>query len=374
MVKLYMLPAQEGDFFWIVYGKKKCFHILIDGGMEKNGYVYADIIKRIYERNETISALILTHIDIDHIQGAIKGIGILQADLLKSTVKNIYFNTCRGIWREYYKKDAFAEYGENDIKIRQRRMGYGVGDAITFLELLKEKEIIDCLCDYTVAGDCIILDEGAVLKIISPGEKELADLSLKWEKYEKKRIVYGYASNSCQLQENLRDLKEIKLTQDGSVNNRSSIAMLFEYGGIRIALLADSAPSVCQKGLELHEICGAYPVDALKISHHGSRSNTSDGLLKAMPTNCYLLSTNGHGRKVPSKIMIAHLLKVAETYPGGILHLLCNYKWWETTYHGKYFTVQDEIEYIKSGKINLKELSERAFRVKDGFEIYGDYT
>ena len=73
MVKIFALPANEGDFIWICYGENEVYsHILIDGGTKDCGEEYASIIRIIDERKEKIEALVLTHVDYDHIQGAIE--------------------------------------------------------------------------------------------------------------------------------------------------------------------------------------------------------------------------------------------------------------------------------------------------------------
>ena len=53
MVKIFTLPANEGDFIWICYGENEVYsHILIDGGTKDCGEEYASIIKIIDERKE----------------------------------------------------------------------------------------------------------------------------------------------------------------------------------------------------------------------------------------------------------------------------------------------------------------------------------
>lgn len=53
MVKIFTLPANEGDFIWICYGENEVYnHILIDGGTKECGEEYASIIKIIDERKE----------------------------------------------------------------------------------------------------------------------------------------------------------------------------------------------------------------------------------------------------------------------------------------------------------------------------------
>lgn len=372
MVKLFMLPADEGDFLWLSYGENHFSHILIDGGLEFSGCDYAKIINQIYECGESIEALILTHIDIDHIQGAIKGISEVSSNILKKVVKHIYFNTCRGILREQNKKAFLKKYGEDEITVTKVQKGYGVGEAITLLELLDEKEILDSLDDYIVLGRKICLNGGAALKIISPGEKQLGELAEKWENYEKKKEQTGYSCNFEDTRNDIDELKKNKLSYDSSVNNASSIAFLFEFENVKIAFLADALPSVCLKGLQKFGMEQFCKVDMVKLAHHGSKSNTSDKLLEVLSTNHYLLSTNGHGASVPSKVLLAHILKNAGKCKKGTIHLLCNYDWWDIAYHGNYFTDRDNNDYILSKKMILTELDEAGMKIKDGLMVYGE--
>lgn len=53
MVKIFTLPANEGDFIWSYYGENEVHsHILIDGGTKECGEEYASIINIIDERKE----------------------------------------------------------------------------------------------------------------------------------------------------------------------------------------------------------------------------------------------------------------------------------------------------------------------------------
>lgn len=66
MVKIYLLPADEGDFIWIRYGKgEKYANIIVDGGTKSSGKEYAEVIENIAERGEKVEALVLPHIDYD---------------------------------------------------------------------------------------------------------------------------------------------------------------------------------------------------------------------------------------------------------------------------------------------------------------------
>ena len=374
MVKIFTLPANEGDFIWICYGENEVYnHILIDGGTKECGEEYASIIKIIDERKEKIEALVLTHVDYDHIQGAIEGICRTSDDLLKRTVKKIYFNTCRGIRRNLKETGEFLEGSdcvEDQICVNQNYKQYSVGDGIKFLDLLSEKGLKDRLVDYVVYGEQAVLPNDAIIRFISPGEKELIKFANHWEKYERENEYVQYASNLDMVKENLADLMNENLVSDQSINNASSIAFIFEYQSIKLAFLGDARPSVCLQGIKKINDADHLEVDLLKLSHHGSRSNTSDPLLKTIKTNNYLLSTNGHHKKVPNKVVLSHLLKNAGEKD---INLYCNYDWYNTEYHEKYFTLEDRKEFLDTKKLSLHLLDDQAIEIKDGCYVYGEY-
>lgn len=353
-----MLQAFEGDFIWLSYGDKYAnMHILIDGGTKECGEKYSEIIEQIAERDEKIEAIVLTHIDRDHIDGVCNGIGKVKAEILQRTVKRILFNT----------------YGDmaRGICANLSSGGYGIGEAIDFLELLKKKEIHTCLNRYLISGDIICLGGGAILRIISPGEKEIKGLKNKWQLYEDKRKFepIGYSSNLEQIKTDLDDLMNTKMRQESSANNVASLAFLFEYDDIKGAFLGDAKPSVCIEGMKKLSLEVPYCIDFIKLSHHGSMSNINSELLKRLQTENYMLSTNGNNGKTPAKPAIAQLLLSNEKNK---ISLYCNYEWWDNIYFGKYFTEQDKKKYISTNMLELHMLSKNEIAVKDGLIFYGE--
>lgn len=161
MVKIFALPANEGDFIWVAYGENEVYsHILIDGGTDECGEEFASIISIIDERKEKIEALVLTHVDYDHIQGALEGICRISNDILDRTVKRIYFNTYQGIHRNLKGTGEILESSvciEDQIRVNQNYKEYGVKDGIKFGELLSEKGLKDRLVDYVVYGQQAVL-------------------------------------------------------------------------------------------------------------------------------------------------------------------------------------------------------------------------
>lgn len=134
--------------------------------------------------------------------------------------------------------------------------------------------------------------------------------------------------------------------------------------------LGDANPKICVDGAKSMGITFPYNVDLIKLSHHGSKANTSNRLLKSFPTQYYLVSTDGSGMKVPNKAVLAHLLAVNENNKEPIW-LFCNYEWWEDIYHGWYFSKNDKKKYLDTGRLKVCFLDENGVEIKGGVKVYG---
>lgn len=358
MVKIHLLKAFEGDFIWISYGSTgNEHHILVDGGVEECGEKYAEIIEKIAEQTGTIEALILTHVDYDHIAGVCDGIARVKKEILQKLVKRILFNASALINQE--------------IKVTPCSGEYSVADGLKFIDVLEQKGLKKCLCGEVLAGQSFTLEDNAVLKIISPGRKQLDRFYEKWEKYEKVHETTMYSADTKDIQENLTDLKKKPTRQDTSINNAASIAFLLEYENVCGAFLGDANASVCTAGLKKFGITSRYNIDILKISHHGSAGNTNLKLLKYLNTENYLLSTNGNSGRTPSKILIAKLIKSCEDNHRRKVNLYCNYEWWDLVYYDEYFTEDDIKKYIETETLMKYKLDGEGVTIKNGLLLYG---
>lgn len=371
MVKVFMLPVEEGDFLWIRYGKDKKSNILIDGGPKGFGDLYKDVLLSIYNRDEIVEAVIFTHIDNDHIQGALEGLANTPKEIVQKIVKRIYFNTCNAIQRELSLKKS--DCAEEKILVPIWNEKYGVGEAITLLDVLKNQGLSDRLTDFVVAGQQYDFEDNVKIKIISPNEKELEKLAKEWKeescKKREKDILYGVDSET-HYKKDLDELKKVQMGSDSRVNNRSSIAFLFLYHDIKMLFLGDANPKICVDGAKSMGITFPCNVDLIKLSHHGSKANTSNRLLKSFPTQYYLVSTDGSGMKVPNKAVLAHLLAVNENNKEPVW-LFCNYEWWEDSYHGWYFSENDKKKYLDTGRLKVCFLDENGVEIKGGVKVYG---
>src|SRR5690606_7667099 len=94
-----------------------------------------------------------------------------------------------------------------------------------------------------------------------------------------------YASDALGAGEpNVAALAKKAFAEDKAVPNGSSIALLAQWKGKTLLLLGDAWPSVVADSLARLGYSKATPlhVDVLKLSHHGSRANTSPALLEML--------------------------------------------------------------------------------------------
>ena len=94
-----------------------------------------------------------------------------------------------------YKKDRKnsedSDCVEDQICVNQNYKEYGVGDGIKFLELLSEKGLKDRLVDYVIYGKQDVLADNAIIRFISPGEKELINLQTNGKSMKKKTRMFN---------------------------------------------------------------------------------------------------------------------------------------------------------------------------------------
>ena len=97
--------------------------------------------------------------------------------------------------------------------------------------------------------------------------------------------------------------------EDHEPPNGSSIAFVLEFMGKKVLFLGDAHPTLIETQLKRY-----YPndniiiFDLIKISHHGSKRNTSPSLLKLIDSERYIISTNGKKFGHPDLETIARIV------------------------------------------------------------------
>ena len=111
------------------------------------------------------------------------------------------------------------------------------------------------------------------------------------------------------------DVKALAAMQtpvDRAVANGSSIAILIEHRGASVVLGADTFAMVMAPALQSlaakRKQSPPMKVDAIKLSHHGSRGNVTNDLLDTVQADHYLFSTNNAIFNHPDDESVARVL------------------------------------------------------------------
>ena len=266
---------------------------------------------------------IVSHIDVDHIGGAI--------DFIRESAKlGVTFGD---IWFNGYKQ---------------------LQEASSFLGALQGEDLTALLDDMKLpwnkwfrentAGSAVVvnntgnlpqpvLDGKIKLTLLSPTPKQLLNLMPKWERTCKDAgIIPGEGRRPTERRRGKAPmmlgelpvdlLAETKFTPDRARPNGTSIAVMMELEGKRAIFAADAFAPVLLSSLARLEQPAPLELDAFKIAHHGSRNNTNINLVKAVKCKNWIISTNGKQFDHPDQEAIARVVK----YGSKNQTLLFNYR------------------------------------------------
>ena len=151
----------------------------------------------------------------------------------------------------------------------------------------------------------------ALLKLRPEWEKEVGSANLKKDRLlppndEEVEEEFFYETPAWP---DLEALAQSPYQPDTSTANASSVAFLAEYEGRRALLAADAPAEVLLASLERLSPGKPYPIDLLKVSHHGSRYTTSLPLIEKLAwqdgTARFVISTNGAILNIPIRKRLA---------------------------------------------------------------------
>ncbi len=145
-----------------------------------------------------------------------------------------------------------------------------------------------------------VLPGGMKLTLLSPTVEKLETLRVKWEKdLLAKDMVPGAGvdpedflgtADEFANSTDVEAMAQAPFSSDKAAPNGSSIAVLAEFEGKSVLLAADAHPPVLEASIR--KLLGAdndrLRIGALKVSHHGSHSNTSPELLDLLECSKYL--------------------------------------------------------------------------------------
>ncbi|WDF66117.1 ComEC/Rec2 family competence protein [Flavobacterium sp. KACC 22763] len=301
------LPATFGDCLLVEYGDdKKLNRILIDGGTGGTKASIKKIFNLLPEDEKELELLVVTHIDQDHIEGILS---ILEEKALPFKIKSIWYN-------------GYLHLPSDDTESFGPAQGERLTAAILRHSLKWNTEFNEKAVVVPDNGELpvVILGGGMKLTLLSPTNEKLRLLRPVWEKeLEDNGLKAGFGYNMEDEGEaddtekfgkgffNIEELAANPFKEDSREGNGSSIAFKAEYCGKSVLFCADAHPSVLiesldKLGKEVHEF------DLVKVSHHGSHSNTGPDFLKKISSARFLVSTNGSRYKHPHAEAIAQII------------------------------------------------------------------
>ncbi len=105
--------------------------------------------------------------------------------------------------------------------------------------------------------------------------------------------VHSYLSGAEVM--DIRELARSRSGSDTSITNASSIVLLVEYGDARILLAGDATPAALTSAVRrllAERGSTSLPLTVFKLPHHGSAKNVTAELVRQLPADHYLFSTD----------------------------------------------------------------------------------
>jgi len=306
-----LLPALHGDCIWIEYGEEGSIsRVLIDGGPVGAFSAVRAEIERLPPEQRTFELLVVTHIDADHIDGIVK---LMRHPELGAKFQEVWFNG----WPQLKALQTLAPVAD-EMVVEGRGPVSGA-----YLDHLLIRGGEACNARFRERAVCVA-DDGAPtrvrlaggleLTLLSPTVDKLRNLRTTWyeafrklgsepgdeafvqSKLDKDKRFRGDEDAAPAVPAGLDEAAALAQDLDNAVANGSSIAFVAEYAGERCALLGDAHAPLVEKSLRRMAAARNEPklrLAAVKLSHHGSKGNTTPGLLKAVDCRNYLVSTDG---------------------------------------------------------------------------------
>lgn len=248
-----------------------------------------------------IDNIVLTHIDSDHIGGIISY--LTEPSNLKY-LKHIFFNE-----PSTYRAFNMLGGSANISKKQGNSLKAAMND---------HRHIDHVNCIYSKLGERVALDTAITGEtqfiVLSPNKKQLEKLLDNWTP-SKERANANVADKAFVEDKPLEDLDDSDKDMDSSQTNASSLAFLIIHNLRNFLILGDAHIDQVTKQLKsmgYADVDGSrLKLDFVKLSHHGSRRNTSKEFLSVIETDKFIVSKSSISEKKPDRETIAKIAKYA---------------------------------------------------------------
>ncbi|EAY29475.1 AVAST type 1 anti-phage system MBL fold metallo-hydrolase Avs1a [Microscilla marina] len=347
-INLNVYPALGGDSMLL---QIHYTNILIDGGYVNTYQSFIkDELKALAKEGKTLSHVVVTHIDQDHISGIVK---LLEENNKHEIIPitNIWHNSYRHLQptiapeniNHHFEDKALEAIkggsylkevtkGEKNVSAKQGSSLAGfIADGNYFWNAEFDQKAIS-----TDNKKVIQLTDEIKLILLSPDNGKLERLQKTWKNElrkngylkdlpdnvffddafefmtakQKPKPVLRQKNVSSSSIPDVEALIKSKFKEDTTSANGSSIAFIIEYDGKRLLFLGDAHPGIIAENIKETYPDESLPIqfDLIKISHHGSWTNNSPDLFKTIDSKLNIFSTNSEKHNHPDKESLALLI------------------------------------------------------------------
>ena len=289
LFRLHVLPAGVGDALVVEYGEGQTTRrLLVDGGVGSA----AEAVHGFLGDDAALELLVVTHIDNDHIAGALR---LLETGAAPPKPAQVWFNAYRHLPETKLQSMGPVE-GER-LTTHIVEQGYPWNTAF-------ESRAVMIGTDGPPPERP--LDGGIRLTVLSPGHDELAELRKKWAPVVQEGGLDPAVAPPPEPApvaglERMGGLDVATLSaqttpEDTTVANGSTIVLLATWAGRTCLLAGDAHPKVLLRGID--QLVGpgdVLDVDVFKLPHHGSKANVTLELVRRVRASVYVFSSNGAG-------------------------------------------------------------------------------
>jgi beta-lactamase superfamily II metal-dependent hydrolase len=309
--QLTMHPARDGDCLVLTWGDAKLHHLVVDLGRTATYGAVRPVLSQLGD----VELFVISHIDADHIAGAMP---LLREQTPPLRPKRVWFNAREHLVAAQNRAQAIEPFGA--------RQGDKFSKGIVALQWPWNAEFASEIVstDSPEAAAPIELAGGLSIRLLSPTDAALAALLDEWPATVEEAAARPGDPDPSEQPETGPDVgwerfggppDVAKLAgepyqADDTPPNGSSIAFVAEFDNKRVLFGADAHAEVLVPALLPLAASdgGRYRIDLVKISHHGSRANTSSDLLDLIDCTRFAFSTYGGKHGHPHPQTVARLL------------------------------------------------------------------
>ena len=293
MLGLRVIQAEFGDCLILEYGNGTKRYMLIDGGPPE---IYDRHLKKILQNIATsggkLDAVVLSHVDGDHITGLIDFFADLRDTGKYIAVDRFWMNSFTQVGEGAGlepQMQALAVLGAGAMVMGAAALlTIDEGNSLSLLahqiQLPPNGDRNDPLMTVDTEPDEIAF-ENIRVKVVGPTRANIDSLRKKWEAWIES---HTNALNSGDIY--------VMANSDQSIPNLSSIMLHVEGDGKTMLLTGDGRSDHLLEGLEAAELLdqdGKLHVDLLKLPHHGSNRNATRKFFSRVTADTYVASANG---------------------------------------------------------------------------------